>query len=528
MTRRQRRWLTGLVVAALAMVVAACGGGAGDGSSSAGGGQRSADPDATLRFAWTVPALPLDPHTAASSVAQAPYLFPVYDRLTELVAGPELRPMVATEWAFGPDGRQVTFTLREGVTFHDGSPVEAAAVKASLDRARSLPESTVKDQLSMVESVDVVDPRTVRITTNRPASDLPYVLSGPVGAIINPAAIDRPDLDQNPAGSGPYGVAELRLGDRVVYERSPGYWNPDAQKAARIELIGITDDNARLSALRSGQVDAILSKVGQHDQASRLGDGFEVHSFPAASTYAIMLNTGRPHLDDATVRQALNYAIDREAINTALLDGQCTPQTQPLTPTLPEGYLENPPVGYTHDPERARQLLAEAGLPNGFDMTMLVGAGLSPQDDMAPVLQAQLAEVGVRLHLDVQDAVQTTATWAQGNADAYLQTRVASPTAELTLRENYLVRSRMPGPTPPGFADALQRAFDPNLPAQERKQTLNQASEIAVTEALDVFLCAVPTQTAYSDRVIGIESMGQADLQGIFDLRYVGVAAEAS
>ena len=527
--RRQRRWLTSLVSTLLVATLAACGGGTEDGRSSTSNGEPAAiDPNATLRFAWTIPAVPLDPHRASSSVGQAPYIFPIYDRLTELTAGRQLKPMLATEWHFSPDSKQVTFTLRDGVKFHDGNPVDAAAVKASLDRARTLPDSTVKGQLSMIENVEVVDPRTVRITANRPASDLPYILSNPAGAIISPAGIDRPDLDRNPAGSGPYRLVELRLGDRAIYERFEGYWNPEAQKPARIELIGITDDNARLSALRSGQVDAILSKVGQYKEVSRLGQGFKLHSFPVASTYAVMLNLGRANMDNVKVRQALNYAVDRDTINATILDGQCAPQAQPLTPAFAEGYLQNPPIRYTHEPERAKQLLAEAGLPNGFDMTLLVGANLSPQDKMASAVQAQLAEVGVRVNIQAQDPVQVNATWGQGNADAYLQTRLASPTPELTLTENYLLRSRMPTPPSAEFTEAVQRAFDANLSEQERRQTLQRASEIAVTEAFDIFLCAVPTQVAYSERVVGIESMAQADLQGIFDLRYVGVTAKAS
>lgn len=522
MPRKQRHWLATLVVCALSVALAACGGG----SSKSGDAPKIADPNGTLRFGFTVAAVPLDPHTAVSSVAQTPYVFPVYDRLTELAVGRDLRPMLATKWTFSADSKQVTFTLREGVKFHDGSPVDAAAVKGSLDRALTLPNSTVKGQLAMVQSVDVVDPLTVLITANRPASDLPYILSNAVGSIISPAGINRPDLDRNPAGSGPYQVTDLRLGDRVSYERAPGYWDPRAQQVARIEIIGITDDNARLSALRSGQVDAMLSKIGQHDQAARLGKGFGLYSYPAASTYAIYLNTGRPNIDNTKVRQALNYAIDREGINTAILDGQCAPQTQPLTPAFSEGYLENPPVRYTHDPVRARQLLAEAGLPNGFDMTMLIGTNLSPQDKMASALQAQLAKIDVRLSIETFDPVQVNGLWRDGKFDSYLQSRVASATEALTLSENYLLRSRTPGPIPSGVAEAVQRAFDANLPAQERDQTLSQATGMLVSAAQDVFLCGIPVQFAYSDRVIGIDAMGQSDLHGIFDLRYVGIAAK--
>ncbi|WP_181782405.1 ABC transporter substrate-binding protein [Pseudonocardia pini] len=521
--RRQRvRWLVG-VVAAAAVLLTACGGGATGGSSS---GPAQADPNGTLRFAWTLPAVPLDPHTATSAIGQAPYVFPVYDRLTQLVSGPELTPMVATQWSFSPDSRVVTFTLRDDVTFRDGTKLDSAAVKASLDRALTLPGSTAKGQLSMIAGVEAPNPTTVVVTANRPASDLPYVLSSSVGSIINPKSLGRPDLDTVPDGSGPYTVADFKAGDRVVYERAPGYWDPKAQQAAKIELIGITNDNARLSALRSGQVDGILSKVGQHEQASKLGDGFSLHSYPAAATYAMYLNTARPNVDQVKVRQALNYAIDREALNSSILDGQCAPQSQPLTDVF-DGYLATPNLTYTHDVAKARQLLTEAGLPNGLDLRMLVGASLSPQDQLAPAIQAQLAEAGIRLTIDAQDPYQINGLWNADSAyDGYLNTRTAGPTAAITLRDNYLVASRFPGPAPAGFGDAVSKAFDANLSDQDRTATLNQASTIAVDQAMDLFMCALPTQVAYNDRVIGADTMGQADFQGIFDLRYVGIAAK--
>ncbi|MDQ0382671.1 ABC transporter substrate-binding protein [Amycolatopsis thermophila] len=503
----------------MTVLLCACGG---NGGSPAGG---AADPNATLRFGYTVTPTGLDPHVAPSVIAQTPYLFPLYDRLTQITAGPKLEPMVAKAWTFAPDGRSVTFALRDDVSFHDGTPLRADAVKASLDRALTLPASTVKSQLSMISAVTVVDPLTVRIDTNRSAPDLPYALSATAGSIINPKSIGRPDLDRVPDGSGPYVAESVRLGDGVTYKRAPSYWDPRAIKLAGLEIRGITNDNARLSALRSGEIDAMLSKVGQYDKASSLGPGFAFHSYPAAATYAIFLNTAHPVLDRVKVRQALNYAIDRDALNRAVLAGQCPPNGQPLTQVYQgAGYLPSPPVTYTHDVAKAKQLLAEAGVPDGFEMKMLVAAGLSPQDRMAPVVQAQLAEIGVKVTIDSQDAVQAFAMWKPGTtADAYLQTRTAGPTGAMTLRDSYLLPGRSPGPMPGGFADAVTAAFDAGLSADQVDHTLQTASTLAVEQPPDVFLCALPTQVAYRSGVVGMDSMGQSDFQGVVDLRYVGM-----
>ncbi|WP_181779816.1 ABC transporter substrate-binding protein [Pseudonocardia pini] len=517
---------------ALALLVAACGGGGGESSGGSGQGGGQIDRESTLRMAWTVPAPTLDPHKPQSPTAQFPYVFPVYDRLTQMTSGeggPELAPMLATVWTFAPDGLSATFTLRDGVVFQDGTPLDAAAVKASLDRARTLPESTVKGQFSIISEVTAVAPNTVRITTTRPAADLPYILSMGGGSIISPAALTNPDLDVAPVGSGPYRAVSVRLGDGVTYERNPGYWDPEAQKSARIEMTGITNDNARLSALRSGQVDLILTKIGQYDQASKLGDDFGYYSYTetAAQTYSLLLNTARPGVDQVKVRQALNFAIDRDALNQGILSDQCRSIAQPISTYYP-GHLEDPPIAYTHDPARARQLLAEAGLPGGLDLKVAVASGLSPQDRLASAVQAQLAEVGVRVQLDAQDSVQLASQWNVGAPwDGWMHVRTASPTPAMTLRDNFLTPNRFPGPQVPALQEAVNAAFDPNLSPEQIDTTLQDASRVIVDQALDVEICTVPTQFAYSNRVVGVDGMGQAGYTGIFDLRYVGLTAAA-
>jgi peptide/nickel transport system substrate-binding protein len=237
------------------------------------------------------------------------------------------------------------------------------------------------------------------------------------------------------------------------------------------------------------------------------------------------LNSANAELADPRVRQALNWGVDREAINQGIFGGQCTPLGQPLSTVFSgQGHLDNPPIAYGHDVARAKQLLAEAGLPNGFDMDVLVPAGLSAQNSIATVLQAQLGEIGVRLNLVQRDAVQVRAEWQPGTtADGFIHTRTAGPTAEMTLKNAYLLKSGYPGPLPTGFADQVQAAFNPTLTPEQRDGILQGAETTAVDQALDLYLCATQWGYAASDRVTGLENMGQADYQGIFDLRYVGM-----
>ncbi|WP_280490221.1 ABC transporter substrate-binding protein [Nocardia carnea] len=520
---------TGVAAVAAALVLSSCGGAnsgltTGAIGGSTGAAVADADPNGHLRVAHTVTTPALNPHKMPSAPAAYPYLAPVYDRLTQMVdkdGALEIAPMVATGWEFTADGREVVFTLRDGITFSDGAVLDAAAVKATLDHALAA-GSTVATTFSMIESIEVIDPAHVRIVADRPAADLPYVLSGVEASLISPNALDNPDLDVHPVGSGPYVATEVRIGDSATYERREGYWDPTAQLAQKITITGMTDDNARLNALRSGQVDLILSKVGQYPQASALGAGFGYFAYPAAQKYTVQLNIDSPELADVRVRQALNFAVDRQGINASLLNNQCTPSGQPISEEA-DGYLPTPPVDYTYDPDRARALLKEAGV-SGLTFTALVAAGLSPQREIADALQAQFAQVGVTMNVKPVDLVEMTAQYAAKAEPAVVNTRVGDPSSAQFLNRNYTVPRLFPGTVPAEFTAALASAFDPDVSAADRSAALQNASAVAVADAFDVYICSVGTHVAFSDKVIGPNDMGVAHYTGVMDVRYVGIA----
>jgi peptide/nickel transport system substrate-binding protein len=525
---RRVRIKIGVSTVAVAMALTACGGGgnatnAGGGSSGPSASQ--ANSDAQLKVGFTVPTPALNPHKVVSAPAAFPYLTPIYDRLTQMkdVDGTlTLAPMVATEWAFAPDGKSATFTLRDGVTFSDGAVLDAAAVKATLDHAKNAPGSTVANYFSMIDSVNVIDPKHVEIKVNRQAADLPYVLSGVEASLISPAALDNPDLDVKPVGSGPYVATEIKIGDSASYARRDGYWEPEAQLAKTINIKGFPDGNARLNALRSGQVDIINFSVGQYAQATNLGNGFGHFAYPPSQVYSLYMNIDKPNLNNQKVRQALNFAVDREGINKSLLNGQCTPTSQPLTGPM-DGFLKNPPVNYTYDKDKARSLLAEAGVTN-LTIDASVGAGLSPQTDLAAALAAQFGEVGVTLNVQPSDVIEAITRYAQKGQDSMVQVRVSDPSSAQSLARNYVNPRQFPGTTPPELVSALAPAYDPSTSAKDVTVALEKASSVVNEQALDVFICAVGTQFAYSDKVIGANSMGVSHYAGYPDLRYVGLS----
>ncbi|ROO87453.1 peptide/nickel transport system substrate-binding protein [Actinocorallia herbida] len=512
---RKRRF--GAVAVALSLLVSACGGG-GTAAPRTGEVDRSAE----LRVGINVPALPIDPHKGGSDVAQFTYASLVYDRLTKIDPGLELEPMLATSWTFAEDGLSIDFRLREGVTFSDGAALDAAAVKASLDRAAFDPESTVAHRFVSMESVEVTGPLAVRIHTKRKAAELPYLLAGTAASIVSPKALGNADLDVRPVGSGPYELTELKLGELAVFQRRDGYWNPEDGRAKTLRLLAMTDDNARLNALRSGQIDLAFDHVGMAAKADALGEGFKTFAYPPGSSFALFLNGSKPPLDDVKVRQALNYAIDREAINKSLLGGYCKTNVQPLPEGVP-GHLATPPVDYAYDPAKAKALLAEAGHADGFSIDLLFGSGLSPESSIATALQAQLAEVGVKVTIDPQDISQIAALYTKNGYDSYLQYRLANATPIVTLSSNYLSPRLYPGKVPAEFAESLEAASDPNATEADVTASLEKASAVANSEAFDLYLCQPPTMMMFSDAVVGADEMGASYYTGTFDLRKVGL-----
>lgn len=511
-----------LVLSVAALAVTACS--ASDEGSSTGGGsvERPADPGATLKVAWTLAPENLDPHQSSNYQVDFPYLSPTYDRLTQAVAGPAIEPMLAESWTYSSDGLSADFVLRTDATFHDGTAVDAHAVVESLNRARDSNQRS-SSALTMISDVQSLSDDKVRITTSRPAADLPSLLSSTNAAIVNPKVMSgQIDISTQDAGSGPYGFDQVRLGDRIVYKRFDGYWDKDAQKSATLEVVGIGDSNARLNAFRSGQVDVILAKAGQTRDLEALAKQpqFKMKAYTPAQFYAVQLDIGQSGLEDPRVRQALNYAIDRDGINAALLSDVCAPTSQPLQEGF-AGYDPSLDNLYSYEPAKASALLKEAGVPTDLRLKIMVTAGLSPQTEMATVIQAQLAEVGVAVDILPMSNKEIQQQFGQGGF-ALLNPRLAFPTSGETLYTNYLVPMRFPTAPSQNFTDAAISALDPNINDDERTMLYGSASRIAAENAYDLFICAVPTQVAYTDKIVGTDKLGQADFTGILDVRYLG------
>lgn len=355
----------------------------------------------TLRVAHQFPPISLDPHTGSSG-ADHQTLYSLYDRLVHFKFDSlEFTPGLATSWEF-TDDTTLVFTLREGVTFHDGTPFNAEAVAYNVDRVQNHPNTKVPADLASVESVDVIDDLTVQLNLNRPDSGVVGILSDRAGMMVSPTAAEAADekqLNNAPVGTGPFKLSEYSEGDRLLVERYEDYWQDGLPYLDGIEWLFSGGEQAAINGLRAGDVDVALT-IRDFSQVSALENepGINLIRSPSLHTDGCYINDEEPPWDDARVRQAWSHAMDRETLADVFTFGLAEPAYLPVPPqhwsSTPELIGTN---GY--DVEKAKSLLAEAGL-DSVDVTIL--AYQDPvQIRKGELIQAAAAEAGFNVEIEV-------------------------------------------------------------------------------------------------------------------------------
>ncbi|WP_197043371.1 ABC transporter substrate-binding protein [Saccharothrix sp. NRRL B-16314] len=512
-------------VAVLGVVLAGCGGG-GKGPASSEAANAPADPNATLRFSFATDASKnYDPVTAANPFVTT-FLLPAYDRLLDIDAKGKVVPMLAEKTALSDDGLTLTLTLREGVVFHDGTPFDATAVKANIERAKTAERSTLKPELAVVTAVDVVDPRTVALKLSAPAASLPAQLADRAGMMVSPQAFAKPDLALAPVGTGPYRVVEGgQPGVLVVYERFDEYWNASttAEAVKRIELHIQLNPETRLRSTGAGEFDATMINLDQFKAAS--DTKLQVLSQQGAGAFQIYLNMSKnPALAKPEVRAALSMALDRNGISQALLGGQCTPSAQIFPKDYWAAAPDLGPDAAKFDVAAAKQKLADAGFPDGFTMSM-TSVNVAPYSTVTEAVAAQLREIGVTVELKIAEPAQVMAGFvAQKSVDSYVSLWPGAVDPAQTVASLYLPG----GPLNPGGAPdeeitrlAAEGQATPNGEAREKVYQKIAARAVAVTSHLPI--CSAPLLLMASTKVRGLTST----VAGAIDLRAVKIAGSA-
>jgi peptide/nickel transport system substrate-binding protein len=383
---------------ALTVGLAACG------SSDSGGSGSSGDSaELTISTLGPVPAFwnPYDPGSATTT-----FLDPVYDTLIHYGKDGELEPWLATSWEF-TDPTTLELKLRDDVTFTDGATFDADAVKANLQYAIDK-KANQGDQvfLANIASMTVVDPTTIDLTLTQPNPALPYDFSQLSGYMASPKALAAPDgLQKEPVGSGPYvlDTKATRPGVSVVYTRNEDYWaaDQDVFPYDKVTFSIIADPTAAKNAAATGEVDALTVQPGTDIS------GFEqvtsLSGEQAGMTGAWLDTTGTTTkaLGDVRVRQALNYAIDREKLGEAAYqDTAIAVAGVPVTDEEP-AFTDELGALYPYDVAKAKQLLADAGYADGFEMTMIA---VPQAAQFAQAIAGQLQQIGVTVSVETHAA----------------------------------------------------------------------------------------------------------------------------
>ena len=341
-----------------------------------------------------------------SSFAQGP-LMAIYDSLIALNAAGDPTPGLAESWTYNADLTEITLTLRKNVTFHDGTPFNAAAVVRNFQRTTELGQRAgfaALETVSQIAGMETPDDRTVRLKLKTPNGQMPYLLGSQGGMMISPASLETDAFGSalKPVGAGPFKVRSFESNVKTIMDRYDGYWGGTAGRPATIEHQFVPDGRARLNAVRSGQ--ANLALIDPRLIAEAKAAGFEVRVNEKNSTWDIYINVKRDNIGRLKLRQAFMHALDRQAISDALGYGASKPTAQLFAQSSPL-YDKALDEMYPYDPVKAKKLLSEAGYPNGVDVTWVL-LNTTEYKQLAEAIQAMLGEVGIRIKFDVVDISQ--------------------------------------------------------------------------------------------------------------------------
>ncbi|MCZ8536974.1 ABC transporter substrate-binding protein [Paenisporosarcina quisquiliarum] len=427
---KKKLWsLALLTMLVLSTILAGC-----QSDSSDGNGENNGEPK-ILVFGRGGDSVSLDPATVTDGES-----FKVTQNIFETLVNfgkqdTEINPGLAKKWEPSEDGLTYTFELEEGIKFHDGTDFNAEAVVANFERwangsgedfyyYSSMFGGYKGDEGHVIESVTADGDYKVVFKLKRPqAPFLKNLAMSPFG-IASPKAFEEQGekFGDNPVGTGPFKFVEWKRNDSITIEKNEDYWVKDLPKLDKVVFKAIPDNSARLNALNTGEID-LADGVNPADGKSVEGNSeLQLFERPSMNVGYLGLTSTRPPFDKVEVRQAINHAIDKQAIVDAFFEGRAEVAKNPMPPVI-SGYNDDIP-GYDFDPAKAKALLAEAGLAEGFEMelwAMPVPRPYMPDGQkVAEVIQSNLADVGIKAKIVTFEWATYLEKARNGEADAFM------------------------------------------------------------------------------------------------------------
>lgn len=443
----------------------------------------------------------LDPHVTTSYFSFQ-VLENVYDTLVEPDADLRMQPAIATEWSTSQDNLTWTFTIRDGVTFHDGSLLTSEDVVYSFRRIID-EELSSSWRLTAVESVSAPDPKTVVFRLTQPTPHFLTTIGSFKGlSIVSRANVESGAIQTRPVGTGPFSLVSFTAGDDITMRANPDYWGGAPQVDGAVVRF-IPEPSTAMASLRSGEVlwtDAVPPQdvpILARDSSVHLG------RTPSNDYWYIALNQEKEPFDDARVRQAVAFAIDRDAVAQAAMYGAAQ-VNQAAIPASSPWYFEHAP--YSHDANRARELLQEAGV-NDLSFEMMVTSEYPETVTVAQVLADQLAQAGIRMSIRTLDFATWLDEQGQGNWDGLMLGWLGNNDPD----DYYYGQHHSKGTN--NFqkyanteVDRLLDAGRAQMDETARKQTYDDAARIIVDEASYIYLYNPDVLQVWSPRLRGYET----------------------
>ncbi len=452
----------------------------------------------------------LDPTAGAAAAIDEVVYANVFEGLTRVAPDGSVLPALAESWETSDDGLVYTFHLRTGVTFHDGTTFDAADVKFSLDRARADDSTNAQKGLfATIASVEVVDPATVEVTLNRPVGDFLFDMSWGDAAIVAPET--AADNATRPVGTGPFQFSDWVQGDRVELVRYPDYWGPPV-RLDKATFKFVADPTAAFAAVKAGDIDAFPVFPAPENLAEFKSDPrFTVSVGSTEGETILAMNNGREPLNQLKVRQAISHAIDRRAIIDGAMFGYGTPIGTHFAPHNP-AYLDLTAT-YPYDPVKAKQMLVEAGYPNGFTATLKL-----PPPSYArrggEIVAQQLRDIGIDVKIvNVEWAQWLSEVFKEKNYDFTIVSHTEPLDIDIYARDDYYFDYH--SDTFKAIMDELDNTTDPSA----RTKLLQEAQRRIAADAVNVFLFELAKTGVWNAELKGLwqDAPIQAnDLTGVY------------
>ncbi len=440
----------------------------------------------------------LDPHKATAAGTKE-ILFNIFEGLVKPDENGDLMNALASDYTISEDGLVYTFTLREGVKFHNGNTVTAQDVKYSLDRASGLLDGTpLISSLSVLTSVDILDEKTVQVTVGSANTELIYSF---VAAII-PAGSGEEESG-TPIGTGPFSFVSYKPQEGVVIAKNADYWQEGLPYLDEVNFKIVNSPDTALLELKGGSIQ--IYPYLTDSQANELKDSFQILSAPSDVVQALFLNNAVEPLNDVRVRQAICYALDLDMVNEFVAGGEATLVSSAMLPTLQTYYVDlTDTYGSGANIQKAQELMADAGFPDGFDLEITVPSNYEYHMQTAEVVAEQLKAAGI-------NATINPVEWSSWLSDCYTdrnyQSTISGITSDMT--PGYLT-NRFHTDSKKNFVNFASDAYDEAyqnaaaaLDPAEKAEYYKQVQKILCDEAGSAFIQVPPITIAMDPKLAG-------------------------